>query len=482
MVKGHGKEWNNQCGSVTIEAVIGFTAFLFAIFTILGMVNFCRAQMLVSSAVDTAAKEMSQYAYFYQMSGLQKFEENLDNGAVGKNNINEIIGTVDALYSSINGAVDRTVQEKTNVANMLAAGEADLGVIDTAITGLENSAEGVKQGIAGVSKAMADIGNDPLLYMRSIVALVGSEGMEAAKRAVAVPLAKAFVSKHFGGSTKEANAKLKSLGIEGGLDSMNFNLTNVFSDEKHQDIEITVFYKVKLLQVFDWVVLEANISKVAVCRAWLGGDDVIVKAVRADQPSLGGGTESGEDAPASGTDGTAEQDGSEEGADQQAVDTEGSYWHMNEDDSGYNEVEAAFMDLTESTYGFEQEVASSVFMGRDEDGHAYGMAYCTSAEDAEGLSQQIYWDTLAMLAEMEQKYEETDGASGYEPGSTTEYTCVIYVPENISDEEVQKILEAAQENWREYYEYAKEMYGIDLQINISIEKAVGNYDYGSGEQ
>lgn len=31
MVKGHGKELNNQRGSATIEAVIGFTAFLFGV-------------------------------------------------------------------------------------------------------------------------------------------------------------------------------------------------------------------------------------------------------------------------------------------------------------------------------------------------------------------------------------------------------------------------------------------------------------------
>lgn len=484
MVKGHGKEFNNQRGSATIEAVIGFTAFLFAIFTILGLVNFCRAQMLVSSAVDTAAKEMSQYAYFYQMSGLQKFEEQLDdNASVGKNNINEVIGTVDQLYSSINGAVEQTVQEKTNVANMIAAGDADLQTFENAITGIENSAEGVMQGITGVGNALKDVGNDPLLYMRSLVALIGSEGMEAAKRAVAVPLARSFVSKHFGEDTDAANEKLESLGIEGGLDSMNFNLSNIFSDDEHQDIEITVIYKVKLFQVFDWVVLEANVSKVAVCRAWLGGDDVIVKAVSTDQPPLGTETPSTENdnntEPSETTDSTDPTENTEQAP---TVNTEGSYWYLNENDRGYNEIEAEFMNLTKSTYGFEQEIADPYFMGRNSDGHAYGTAYCINAEDAEGLSHEIYYDSLDHVAGMEQRYTESDGASGYEPGTTTQYTCVIYVPENISDEEVQKIESAAKKNWREYYDMAQDEFGVELQVNISIVKAGGNYDYGSGAQ
>ena len=53
----------NEKGAATIEAVVSFTGFLFVIFTLLNIVNFCRAQMLVSNAVDTVAKELTQYSY-----------------------------------------------------------------------------------------------------------------------------------------------------------------------------------------------------------------------------------------------------------------------------------------------------------------------------------------------------------------------------------------------------------------------------------
>lgn len=43
----------NRRGSATIEGVISFTGFLFVIFTLLNIVNFCRAQMLISNAVDS---------------------------------------------------------------------------------------------------------------------------------------------------------------------------------------------------------------------------------------------------------------------------------------------------------------------------------------------------------------------------------------------------------------------------------------------
>lgn len=481
MVKGHGKELNNQRGSATIEAVIGFTAFLFAIFTILGLVNFCRAQMLVSSAVDTAAKEMSQYAYFYQMSGLQKFEEKLDdNASVGKNNINEVIGTVDQLYSSINGAVEQTVQEKTNVANMIAAGDADMQTFENAITGIENSAEGVMQGITGVSNALKDVGNDPLLYMRSLVALIGSEGMEAAKRAVAVPLARSFVSKHFGEDTDAANAKLESLGIEGGLDSMNFNLSNIFSDDKHQDIEITVIYKVKLLQVFEWVVLEANVSKVAVCRAWLGGDDVIVKAVSSEQPPLGTESSTTEEEE---TDETTEStDPTEETTEpsEEKVDTTGSYWHLGVDKNGWDNKAASFDDLLVNSKGITREelVVNGVLYGRDSNNVAYGMDFCVEAKEVH--SNLIYMDSIESIKLMEDNYVKTNGEYGYAPGSTHTYKYVIYVPENIPEDELNGIKTASQDYREEFSARAREEYGLDISVSVEIIKAGGNYDYSSG--
>lgn len=490
MVKGHGKEMNNQRGSATIEAVIGFTAFLFAIFTILGLVNFCRAQMLVSSAVDTAAKELSQYAYFYEMSGLQKFEGKLDkNASVGKNNINEIIGTVDKLYSSINGAVDQTIQEKTNVENMMAAGKVDMQTLENAITGIENSVEGVKQGIAGVSNMIGDIGNDPLIYMRSIVALIGSEGMEAAKRVVAVPLARAFVSKYLGEDTDAANAKLKSLGIEGGLDSMNFNLSKFFSDDKHQDIEITVFYKVKLLQVFDWVVLEANVSKVASCRAWLGGDDVITKAVATNQPSLGLESPSAED------ENTESADTKEETAEpsEEKVDTTGSYWHLDANGkytavltgSYGSGVGRDFLHHLAPVNGVPIQPTQSTPENLKTDNPKQLFQSYTIVKGNDDTDSSIYIGILNSMKVIEENLEAYDT----EDVERTLYY-EVYVPDNISEEDYKKIEEEIEEAKEKLDQSIDAMNSEDnttgmttaknADYEIRIIKSGGNYDYSSG--
>ena len=490
MVKEHDKKLNNQRGSATIEAAVGFTVFLFAIFTILGLVNFCRAQMLVSAAVDTAAKEMSQYAYFYNMSGLQKFDGKLkDNAAVGKNNINEIIGTVDSLYGSINGAIDQTIQEKTNVENMIAAGDVDLQTFENAITGIENSAEGVMLGINGVSNAIQDIGNDPLLYMRSLVALIGSEGMEAAKRAVAVPLARAFVSKHFGENTNEANKKLESLGIEGGLDSMNFNLSNIFSDEKLQDIELVVIYKVKLFQVFDWVVLEANVSKVAVCRGWLGGDDVIKQAVSAEQPPLGTETSTPE-----GEDETTDpsEETTDPAEDQTGTNSSTGYWALQHDPTGYYHSKRceAFQDQFIADYFIDNHTPYFSYHATDGKAVAYDFdviatwtykPYETMGGDTVDPGPRYLKSGVEIgIKSMAETYKNPDG-SIQEFGA---YTHIVYVPVNIPQEQYDTLVGDAEKVKAEMKELIQnDTTGIpkDLQVNIVIIKGGGQYDYNSKE-
>lgn len=487
MEKERTRKVKNERGSATIEAVVGFTAFLFAIFTILGMTNFCRAQMMVSAAMDTAAKEMSQYAYFYEMSGLKKFETELDeNAEVGKGNINDVIGTVDQLYSSFNGAVSQTVQDQTNVANMLASGNVELSGFENAISNLENSADGVMQGITGVSNAIGDIGNDPLKYMRSVVALIGSETMEVAKRAVAVPLTKVFVSKHFGSNTEEANEALEALGIEGGLDAMNFNLSKIFADENHQDIELTVFYKVKLFQVFDWVVLEADISKVATCRAWLGGDTVLTKAKGNETPPASSDTEdkteqdgetSEEEKP--------EEEKPEEEETKQPIDTTGSYWHLG--DGGYGIENAgrdqAFQELYYEEYNIDTSKPGYYNQQKDKDGAFSGNLYhqvCVLDSSKEEFDAAFY---LGELHEIQNQIK-----SGTLPETAKSLTYIVYVPENISDEEYKKMKENASEGQLDCQlmlstidSETKKQYA-DIGITVQIIKAGGNYDYESEEK
>lgn len=498
---------NTQCGSATVEAVIGFTGFLLTIFTILGMVNFCRAQMLVSAAVDTAAKELAQYSYFYEMSGLQKFEKQLDdNSQVGKDNINDVIGTVDSLYGSIVNAKDKVEGTVTDTGEMIAAGQVDLQKFENSVQGLENSAQGVLTGINSVSAAITQIGDDPLLYMRSLVAIMGSETMEVAKRAVAVPLARMFVQKHFGADKDEANAALEALGIEGGLDSMNFNLSKIFSDDEHEDIELTVFYKVRLFQVFDWIILEADVSKVAVCRAWLGGDDVQALASNPNAPTEPESTPDaggeGTDTPDEGETDTTDPETTEPGPTEPGTtepeettpsNTSTGNWALQHDPSGYyhSKRTEAFLAQFLNDYCL-TDYGPTYYYFPNEDGPAVAYDFDVYAV----WDKEPYMTMGGNIVEPGVDLLKINVKAGIEHLSTTKreefnitqefncYTHVIYVPENMPEDQYNRLVSDAQKVKQQMKEMiANDTTGIpkDLVVNIFFEKAGGVYDYNSSE-
>jgi len=473
-----------QTGSATVETIVAFTGFLFVVFTILGMVNFCRAQMLVSSAVDTVARELAQYSYFYEMSGLQKFDKAVSGESdVGKKNINEIIGTVDTLYSTLGSAVDGTSKDMANLADVTTKGDLQLQDIETVIKNIDTSGNNIANSITSIGNTLERVGDDPLLYMRSLISIAGEEGMELAKRAIASSLAKLFIQKHFGDNWSEANEKLRSLGIVGGLDSMNFNLSTMFSDEDKEDIEIVVFYKVKLLQVLDWQPLEVTISKRAVCRAWLGGDDV-QERVKAESTGMDLGEPIKQPEPAEGEkpEGERPEDETQE-TEKQPVDTTGSYWYLGDGGYGVEDagVQSAFGKLHRETYNTDPKISATVnyLSGRDSEDKPTKTGY---RWDFEATPDPKMFDSSFVLGQLEQA--KRDMKNGFLAKDTEVINFVLYVPENIPVEDRKALEDAASKAILDHQIYYS---GVDtdevrskLALAIDIVPAGGNYDYSSG--
>ena len=64
----------HEKGAASIEATISLTIFIFVIWAVYMMINYSLVQARVSYAINTTAKEMSQYAYFYHVFGLDDFD------------------------------------------------------------------------------------------------------------------------------------------------------------------------------------------------------------------------------------------------------------------------------------------------------------------------------------------------------------------------------------------------------------------------
>ena len=288
---------HSQVGSATIEAVVSFTGFLFVIFTILNIVNICRAQMLVSNAMDTVTKELTQYSYFYQISGLRKFDQEIQ--AIGDEksvNLNNLASSVGDLYNALGTAASSSEEEIRGLNNSLQEGSLTSDGVQAVLLNLDTQATNVTASIEKVEAQIGDVIDNPVTYLKSIIAVAGSQGLDILKsHVIAAPLAKSLMVKHFGDNKAEANAVLEQLGIVGGLDGMNFTRSTIFHEDHPDEIHLAVYYKVKVIQLFKWADFEATICKETRARAWLGGDDVEFKVVAAisDAGSTGGGEAGG---------------------------------------------------------------------------------------------------------------------------------------------------------------------------------------------
>lgn len=473
-------------GSATIEAVVAFTGFLFTIFTILNIVNFCRTQVLISNAIDTTAKELSQYAYFYEMSGLQKLSDDIKgNSDVGKSKINDVIGSVDTLYTSLTGAADSTASRVTEVTNAINDQSMNSAQIEAVINGVTADGANVLSSIELLSANINNIIANPISYIKSLVAVAANGALDKAKSAViAVPLSKAFFVKHFGDNVDEASQYLENLGVVGGFENMNFNDSTIFQSSSKNDVHIVVYYKLQMIQLFKFAEMNATIKKEALAGCWLGGDHVITKVV--DDTPAADETVTSEPAGAENTTGEEESSASEETtaaeeittAEETTVNTEGSLWHLPKEYTQNEKFQdEAFLEELYNKTGISNDIASLHLKGRNSKNEAYGIQYCVDAESAENIG----WNIAKGVSTIDHLESPDNNLSlKYDAGSTVSYTCYVYVPENISDDELKKIQKTVKDDYEKQLYYERTVEGTTIEIPVYIEyvKGGGNYDYG----
>ncbi len=504
---------NKQHGSATIEAVVGFTGFILVIFTILSLVNLCRAQMLISSAMDNAAKELSQYAYFYKMSGLQKFSESLGEAAsVGKEDINSVIGSVDNLYSSMTEAISGSKESYTNIAEATKEGTLQWSDIETAYSGIQEKGENINASVDGMMNQFEAIGDNPMAYMKSLVAIAGSTGLDLMKsHLIAAPLAKMFVRQQFGGKDF-ADQNLKNLGVKDGLEGMNFKMSSMFTTQNPDDICLVVFYELELIQLFDMDILSVKLCKQSRCGAWLGGDNV-QEFVDPTKPATATGsgdgqtgstgettpgstdtTEPGETTPGS-TDETQASTQPTESTEptEEKVDTTGSYWALDSNGKYAAVLTGAygsgvgrdFLHHLAPVNGVPIQPTQSTPDNLRADNPKQLFQSYTIVKGNDDTDSSIYIGVLSSMKAIEENLEAYDT----EDVERTLYY-EVYVPDNISEEDYKKLEEEIEEAKEKLDQSIDAMNnennttGMTTAKNVDYEiriiKSGGNYDYSSG--
>lgn len=261
-----------ESGVIMIEATISLTAFMFAIVTILTIVNICIAQARIATAINITAKELSQYSYLYSLTGFSKSEAELHNAAAEETQkLNDALEGVSTIFSE----VDKLKNNANHAVE--AASDLDIDGVKTAWESAVGSGQAIQNAGTSLKNTFKDIAKDPKKLMFGIVKLAASESLELAKsKLIAAPLASVLCEKHLVSAKDEsAETYLKNLGVVpdgtgsymGGLDFSDSTLFPYGSNE----ITINVKYKIKVIQLLplDW---EFTFNQTAITHGWLAGE------------------------------------------------------------------------------------------------------------------------------------------------------------------------------------------------------------------
>ena len=264
-------------GSLTVEATLSLTTFLFLFMTIYSIVTICRTQTIIGSALHNTAKEISQYTYLYSLTGLHEdITDALDTS---------VKDDIKGLADGVTGVYDNIIQLGDDASNLSTViGEDDLSTLVNGVNGsvskLEEDMNQIGESVHNVSDTLEKLADDPKSFMIGLAKIGVSDGMNLAKsKLITPPICRGFIKKHFKfHEDQSAEEYLKELGIvpkDGAtgssyLNGLDFSNSSLFAT-KDYDIVLRVEYQI---QVFPWLPVDIKLTfcQTAITRGWADGD------------------------------------------------------------------------------------------------------------------------------------------------------------------------------------------------------------------
>lgn len=227
--KMQAKNLQKEEGAIVIEASLSLSFFMFAIVTVLSIVNLCIAQAKIGIALNQTAKEISQYTYIYSLSGVNEIQ--------GK-----LVSEVEAEASDV-AVLEKGIIESISALQTFA--ETGTGVDETFST-IGSSATEIEEVVNKIANA-----TDKKAWIISVLKICGNEGYEAIKGVLAGTLAKGLMQKHLTlESGVASDAYLKHLGITDGVSGLNLMNSAIFINGT-EEIQLICKYDVSLIKLLN---------------------------------------------------------------------------------------------------------------------------------------------------------------------------------------------------------------------------------------
>lgn len=301
----NNKRRSTRRGSITIEATIALTAFLFMFMMVYSFITITRAEAKIGVAINNVAKEVSQYSYIYGKTGLNsKQKEMVEAGADSKEKVNNTLDSVADTFEALQSlksdgkAVYDDITSDADLKNIDIDAWNSMGedIANITSTGIEN----ITGSVVEVKKNLEQMAEDPKELMLGMGKIVAGKTLDVAKsRLIAEPISRALVKKNLKRSPNDNyNDCLKALGLVPGRDfhgqesyihGIDFSKSMLFP-EGNDDIVIVAEYKLKIFKYLP-VDIEFEITQVAATVGWFNGDKAEIDKVIGESPSPGSGGE-----------------------------------------------------------------------------------------------------------------------------------------------------------------------------------------------
>ena len=258
----------SEGGAIVVEATLSLSVFMFLIVTILSVINICYAQAKIGTAINMTAKEISQYSYLYELTGLREKQADLyEKSEKAKHTADETLDGITTVFNSA-GNIGSSVSDLSvsNLSETFESISGDLSDIDGGLDSIQSSIETVM--------------DDPKDFALSVASLAGNELSEKAKsKLIAAPLSKLLCRKHLvtescSSGTEEknnCNAFLKKMGVQpkgdSYIDGLDFDDSVLFLNGT-TDIMVIVHYKIKLIKLLDNDIT-LSFTQCATTRGWV---------------------------------------------------------------------------------------------------------------------------------------------------------------------------------------------------------------------
>ncbi len=241
---------DKERGAVVVEGLLSLSIFMFAIFTILSIVNVCYIQAKMNMALSSAAKEISQYSFFYYKFGLDAPDKKLYEGTEDSRTL-----------------ADNTIEGVSTLMDSLtkASNSAQSGDFENMIGQIQGSIDNVDSLVNQYADRIAD---DPTGFILGMGKMAINEMKESAKSLLCQALAKAFMKKNLKASPSDDPADfLLRYNVVDGMDGLDFQYTTFLQNGTSNLIQLVVTYDVRVIQLLN-IEFDFTFRNCVKCTAW----------------------------------------------------------------------------------------------------------------------------------------------------------------------------------------------------------------------